>query len=155
LSLGMRKVAVISIAICLTLVAAGYVMYHANGAPIAPPISAAEASNASKPFVVKLHARWCAVCMFTTSAWAQIQNEYSGRVNFLILDFTDDQTTDASRIAAERVGLGRLFEETGATGVVLVVDAHTKEVTASIAGSRDFAEYRAAIDAALSRTSNR
>jgi hypothetical protein len=30
-----------------------------------------------------------------------------------------------------------------------VLDARTKEVTASINGSRDFAEYRTAIDAAL------
>jgi capsular polysaccharide biosynthesis protein len=102
--------------------------------------------------------RKCAViCVATCLAllaaayvmWEQISDEYTGRVNFLVLDFTDEQTTDASRTAAERVGLGRIFEETGATGVVLVVDGRSKEVTASIAGSRDVAEYRAAIDAAL------
>ena len=124
-------------------------------APVIPPISETEAANPSKPFVVKLHAQWCAVCMITTSVWSQIQDRYSDRVNLLVLDFTDDQTTDASRAAAERVGLGRIFEETGSTGVVLVVDGRTKEVTATIAGSRDFAEYRTAIDTALSRSSQR
>jgi thiol-disulfide isomerase/thioredoxin len=150
----LKKIAVIFVATCLALAAGGYVMYRANAAPTTHPISAAEAANPSKPFVVKLHAQWCAVCMITTSVWAQIHDEYSGRVNFLVLDFTDDQTTDASRAAAERVGLGRIFEETGATGVVLVVDSRGKEVTASIAGSRDVAEYRAAIDAALIRSGN-
>lgn len=151
----LKKLAFIFIAVCLALVAAGYVMYLANTAPITPPISETEAANPSRPFVVKLHARWCAVCMITTSVWKQIQEEYSGRVNFLVLDFTDDRTTDASRAAAERVGLARVFEETGATGVVLVVDGRTREVTGSIAGSRDFADYKAAIDTALSRTSVR
>lgn len=144
-----KRIAVITIAVCTALVAAGYVMYRGNTAPVSPPITAAEASNPSKPFVVKLHAQWCPVCMITTSMWTQIQDEYSGRVNFLVLDFTDDRTTEASRVAAERVGLDRVFEETGSTGVVLVVDGRTKEVMAMIAGSRDFAEYRAAIDAAL------
>jgi hypothetical protein len=119
----LKKIAVISIAACLALVAAGYVAYLANTAPVAAPISTAEASNPSKPF--------------------------------LVLDFTDDQTTDASRAAAERVGLGRIFEESGSTGVVLIVDGPTKEVTASIAGSRDLADYRASIDAALNRTRSR
>jgi thiol-disulfide isomerase/thioredoxin len=145
----MRKTAVVFLAACLALAAGGYVMYLANAAPVVPPISAADAANPGKPFVVKLHAQWCAVCMITTSVWEQIQDEYADRVNLLILDFTDDQTTDASRVAAERVGLGRVFEETGSTGVVLVVDGRTKEVMESIAGSRDYADYKVAIDAAL------
>jgi thiol-disulfide isomerase/thioredoxin len=148
----LKKIALIFIAACATLAAVGYVMYLGNTAPVAPAISAAEASNPSKPFVVKLHAQWCAVCMITTSVWSQIEKEYSRRVNFLVLDFTDEQTTDRSRVEAERVGLGRIFEEAGSTGVVLVVDGRTKEVTASIGGSRDVAEYRAAINAALDRT---
>ena len=148
----LKKVALIFLAVCLTLLGVGSVMYRSNAAPVVPPISAADAADPGKPFVVKLHAQWCAVCMITTSVWEQIQGEYSGRVNFLILDFTDDRTTDASRAAADRVGLGRIFEESGSTGVVLVVDGRTREVTASIAGSRDIAEYRAPIDAALTWT---
>ena len=151
----LKKLAIISIVACLALFATGAVMYLANTAPVTPAISSAEASSPSKPFVVKLHARWCPVCMITTSVWSQIQAEYSGRVNFLVLDYTDDETTNAGRAAAERLGLGRVFEEAGSTGVVLIVDGRTKEVTASIAGSRDFAEYRAAIDAALNRTRSR
>jgi thiol-disulfide isomerase/thioredoxin len=130
----LKKIAIVFIAGCLALVAAGYVMYRANAAPATPAISAEEASNPSKPFVVKLHSQWCHVCLITTPAWSQIQKEYAKRVNFLVLDFTDDQTTDAGRVAAERVGLGRIFEEAGSAGVVLIVDGRAKEVTASIAG---------------------
>ena|SRR5688572_11818425 len=145
----LKKVALAVVVAMLVLAGSVVVMYFVNAAPVAPAISASEASNPTKPFVVKLHAQWCAVCMITKSAWSQIEKEYAGRVNFLVLDFTDDQTTDASKAAAERVGLGRVFEESGSTGVVLVVDGRTKDVTASIAGSRNVAEYRAAIDAAL------
>jgi thiol-disulfide isomerase/thioredoxin len=145
----LKKIAVTFIAVCVGMVGIGYLMYRANSAPVAPPISAAEASSPTKPFVVKLHAQWCAVCMITTSVWSQIQDEYADRVNFLVLDFTDEQTTNASAAAAERVGLKQIFDEAGATGVVLIVDGRTKQITASIGGSRDVAEYRAAIEAAL------
>ena len=151
----LKKIVVVALAASLAMVGVVYVLYRANTAPVTPEISAAEVSNPSKPFVVKLHARWCPVCMITTSVWSQIEQEYSGRVNLLVLDFTDDQTTNASRALAERVGMGRLFEETASTGVVLVVDGRTKEVTAAIAGSRDFAEYRVAIDAALNGSPSR
>ena len=146
-----KKIVLIVLAIGIALVGSVYVMYLANTAPVTPAVSAAEAANPSKPFVVKLHARWCYLCMITTSVWSTIQQEYSGRVNFLVLDFTDDQATDASRVAATRAGLGQIFEEAGSTGVVLIVDGRSKEVKASIGGSRDFNEYRAAIDAALDR----
>ena len=146
-----RKIVLVTIALCIALVGVVYVMYRANTAPVTPAISAAEAANPSRPFVVKLHAQWCAVCMITTSVWSRIQDEYSGRVNFLVLDFTDERTTEASQAAAVRAGLGQIFENAGSTGVVLIVDGRTKEVTASIGGSRDVAEYRGAIDTALAR----
>lgn len=145
----LKKIALVVVVALLVLAGSVVAMYFVNAAPVVPAISASEASSGTKPFVVKLHAQWCAVCMITKSAWSQIEEEYAGRVNFLVLDFTDDKTTDASKAAAERVGLGRVFEESGSTGVVLVVDGRTKDVTASIAGSRNVAEYRAAIDAAL------
>jgi thiol-disulfide isomerase/thioredoxin len=146
----LKKIAIIVFTGFLALVGTAVAMYFVNAAPVAPAISAAEASDPGRPFVVKLHSQWCHLCLITTQAWSQIEKEYAGRVNFLVLDFTDDQTTDASKAAAERVGLGRVFEESGSTGVVLVVDGRTKDVSASIAGSRNVAEYRAAIDNALS-----
>ena len=36
-----------------------------------------------------------------------------------------------------------------ATGTIVVLDGRTKEIVAWINGSRDFTEYRAAIDAAI------
>ena len=145
----LKKIVLVVVAAFVVLAGSIVVMYFVNAAPVAAAISASEASSPTKPFVVKLHSQWCHLCLITTSAWSQIENEYAGRVNFLVLDFTDDTTTDASKAAAERVGLARVFEESGSTGVVLVVDGRTKDVTASIAGSRNVAEYRAAIDAAL------
>ena len=134
----------------VTSIGAGAIMYVGNAAPSVPPVSPVEAAKTGKPFVVKLHAQWCAVCMITKDVWTQIEKAYAQRVNLVVLDFTTDVNVEASRAEATRLGLTKFFDDYGgATGSIVVLDGRTKEVTASISGSRDFADYRTAIDAAL------
>src|SRR5688572_31944908 len=81
----LKKIAIVLFAAFLILVGTGVLMYFVNAAPVAPAISAAEASDPGRPFVVKLHSQWCHLCLITTQAWSQIEKEYAGRVNFLVL----------------------------------------------------------------------
>lgn len=107
----MRKrwvVAVLS-AVGLLAVAAG-VLIALNPAPKVPAISAGDIAS-SQPYVIKLHARWCLICMTTKGAWAAVQQDYAGKVRFVVFDFTSDATTEASRVEAVRLGLGTVFEE--------------------------------------------
>ena len=125
-------------------------LYFSNSTPVAPRISEADAAGGAKPYVVKFHAQWCPICMTTKGIWSEIEQTYAGRVNLLVLDFTDERTTETSRADARRVGLEMLFSEyEGTTGSIVVVDARTRAVTADIHGRRDLAEYRTAIDSAL------
>jgi hypothetical protein len=146
-----KKILLVLTSVGVLLVVLGYVMYVGNPAPTVPPIPAAElAANPGKPYVVKLHAQWCAICMVTKGVWSQIEGAYSDRVNLVVFDFTNQAKTDASRTDAARLGLTKVFDEyEGVTGTILVLDGRTKEVTADIHGSRDVTEYRAAIDATL------
>jgi hypothetical protein len=132
------------------LFAVGYALYAGNSAPAVAPVSAADAASGAKPYVVKLHAQWCPYCLVTKGVWSEIEQTYSSRVHLVVLDFTNAGNTEASRVEAARLGLEKFYDEyAGATGTIVVLDGRTKEVTAEITGSRDFAEYRAAIDAAL------
>lgn len=151
--MGMLKRALLVVGLlAAVLIASGLVLYVRNAAPVVPALSAVEAASTARPYVVKLHAQWCAVCMVTKDVWAQIDKTYGGRVNLLVLDFTTEAKTNASRAEAARLGLTKFFDEYGgATGTIAVLDGRTRDVTASINGSRDFAEYRAAIDAALGK----
>jgi thiol-disulfide isomerase/thioredoxin len=144
----LRKALLALVVLTALLAGTGYSLYVTNVAPVVAPLSAEQAAN-GKPYVVKLHAQWCAVCMVTKKVWTEIEQTYAGRVNLLVLDFTTDANTQASRAEASRLGLDKFYEKFGgATGTVVVLDGR-KQVTASINGSRDFAEYRTAIDAAL------
>jgi thiol-disulfide isomerase/thioredoxin len=147
-----KRILLIASGVTAVLAVVAVVLYVQNQTPKPPAISSAEASDTSRPFVVKLHAQWCPVCMMTKSVWSQIERTDSGRVNLVVFDFTNDATTVATRAEAKRLGLEKAFDENaGSTGSILILDGRTREVTTSIHGSRDFAEYRAAIDESLQR----
>jgi thiol-disulfide isomerase/thioredoxin len=147
-----RKVLLSIAAAGVTLIGAAAVLYVTNGPPAVSPIPSHEAAASDKPYVVKLHAQWCPVCLVTKDVWSDIEEAYAGRVNLVVLDFTSEATTRASEVEARRLHLEAVVDElSGATGMVVVVDGRTREMTAAIGGSRDFAAYREAIDAALIR----
>jgi hypothetical protein len=134
--------------LAVALVAVASVMYVRNATPTVPAISLVQAADPSRPYVVKLHAQWCPICMLTKTVWSQIEVAYSGRANLVVFDFTNQATTDLSRAEARRLGLEKFFDEhAGTTGTIAVLDGRTKEETASVHGIKGFDEYRAAIDA--------
>src|SRR5580765_3716226 len=121
--------------LAVALVAVVSVMYARNATPTVPMISAVEAANTSRPYVVKLHAQWCPICMLTKTVWSQIEAAYSGRVNFVVFDFTNQATMNRSRAEARRLGLEKFFgDNVGVTGTIAVLDGRTKEEAASIHG---------------------
>jgi hypothetical protein len=149
----MRKFLTAALALVAAVTVTGAILYARNSTPVVPTIATADATAAGEPWVVKLHAQWCPVCMMTKGMWSQIESQYAQRVRLAVFDFTDEETTAASRAEAERLGLGPFLDEAGiATGTIVVLDGRTKEILAWINGSRDFDKYRQAIDAAIDAT---
>src|SRR5437667_218000 len=127
-----KKILLVVASLAVVLIALAYVAYVRNPTPIEAAISSAEAANPSKPYVVKLHAQWCPVCMLTKAVWSQIEVTYSMHANLVVFDFTNQTTTDASRAEAKRLGLEEFFDaNAGSTGTIAVLDGRTKAVTAS------------------------
>jgi hypothetical protein len=149
----MRKFLTVTLVLVAALGATGAILYARNATPVVPTIPTAQATAAGAPWVVKMHAQWCPVCMLTKGMWSEIETRYAGRVRLAVFDFTDETTTAATRAEAQRLGLTGVLEEAGfATGTILVLDGRTKEIAAWISGSREFDEYREAIDAAIAAT---
>jgi hypothetical protein len=145
----MRRTFVVTLAVVALLLGAGAILYARNDAPVVPAIASGDAAMPGAPWVIKLHAQWCPVCMLTKGMWSEVERQYAGRVRLAVFDFTDEATTAATRMEAERLGLAGVLEEVGfATGPVVVLDGRTKDIVAWL-DSRDFPEYRAAIDSAI------
>jgi thiol-disulfide isomerase/thioredoxin len=145
-----RKTILTVASLAVAVMGAGGILYVRNTAPVVPAISSSDAANPSRPYVVKLHAQWCPICMLTKGVWSQVETTYAGRANFVVFDFTDDATTSASKAEATRLGLVKFFDENvGATGSISVLDGRSGREMESIQGVHGFDAYRAAIDEGL------
>jgi thiol-disulfide isomerase/thioredoxin len=146
----LRKSLIAVLVLALSLVAAVGVFYLGNPAPAVAAISTADIADTSRPFIVKLHARWCPVCMLTKDEWAEIEARYADRAKLLVFDSTNSASVARSSIEAERLGLTGLWNEyQGASGLVLVLDGESRETLVSLGGLHTFDEYREAIDAVI------
>ena len=128
----LKKILLVTASVVAALTAFVGIAYLTNGAPDAPVITAEAVARADKPFVVKMHAQWCSVCMVTKGVWSEVEATYASRVNLVVMDFTNETATERSRVEAQRLGLGQFFAEyAGATGVVVVLDGRTRELGVS------------------------
>ena len=92
-----KKALLAATSVVVLLMAVASVMYVRNATPIVPAVSSADAGNRNRPYVVKLHAQWCPICMLTKPVWSQVVASYSGRANLVVFDFTNQATTDIDR----------------------------------------------------------
>ena len=148
-----RKFSLIGCSILGALAIFGFTMYQLNPPPKVPAVAPESAASSNRPYVVKLHAKWCPICMMTKGLWSELQSAYTGKVNLVVFDLTNKETVEASRAEAKRLGLERFFEEHGGeTGGIFLLDGKSKEEKEGFYGSRQFAEYKRAIDGALATT---
>lgn len=139
----------------VVLVGGAALLFTLNPPPKVPPVLSEDPAAAKQPWVVKIHAQWCPVCLLTKGTWTKLQTAYAGRVKLLVFDVTNSATTQASRAEAKRLGLAEFFAAHGGeAGSVYVLDGVSKEVKDSVPGMSDLAVYAAGIDAALKAANN-
>jgi thiol-disulfide isomerase/thioredoxin len=103
----------------------------------------------AKPFVVKIHADWCATCRRVDAVWTQLGNEMADRVTIVEFDVSDRVAFEASSANADRLGLGDFFRKyRSRTGTIAVLDCKSREPVAIMTGELDFSKYRDAISKA-------
>jgi thiol-disulfide isomerase/thioredoxin len=77
----------------------------------------------SKPTVAIVHASWCPACKQLEPIMMKLQAEYKDRINFVILDVTDEEAIGKSASIAEKNNLTKFFEENKTkTSTVAVFD---------------------------------
>lgn len=101
------------------------------------------------PLVAIVRADWCPACRNTEPKLAGIEKEYAGRIAFLRLDVTDDDTTAGAAQEADAAGVGAFFgQNKGRTATIGVFSKDRKELFRTW-GLKDDAPFRAALDAAV------
>jgi len=63
-----------------------------------------------RPTVAIIRADWCSVCQKLEPAMTELMEQYKGRLNFVVLDVSNDEKTAASALTARKLGIGKFFE---------------------------------------------
>ncbi len=81
----------------------------------------------AKVTVAVIRADWCGACQKLEPTLAELKEQYKGRINFVVLDVTNDEKTAESAATARKLGLSKFFEANKKkTSTVAVVGAKNK-----------------------------
>jgi thiol-disulfide isomerase/thioredoxin len=102
----------------------------------------------AKPTVAIIKADWCSACQKVEPIMMGLMKEYDGKVNFVMLDVTNDDTTAQAAAKAKSLGLSSFFEANKKMTSTVAVFKGKKQTFKTVKNyNRD--DYVAAFDGAL------
>ncbi|MFB2933652.1 TlpA family protein disulfide reductase [Aerosakkonemataceae cyanobacterium BLCC-F154] len=115
------------------------------GAPLAPQLQ-------GKPVLVDVFATWCPACKNVAPTLAQLQKDYAGKVNFVVLDVSDKSSTAQAEAKAKQLGLSEfLAKNKSQTGMLTIIDPATGKILAQHRNNANLTDYKTVLDAALTQ----
>src|SRR5258708_25824694 len=103
-------------------------------------------STDNKPLVVVVYADWCPLCQKLKPALALINERYAGKIRFVRLDVTTEETTAKTNAQARTLGLEQFFEKNReTTSLVMIQDPAGHEVFRAL-HDYDFQHYATVLD---------
>jgi len=84
-------------------------------------------TEVAKPTVVVIRAEWCGACQKVEPIMKGLIKEYGSKMNFVILDVTDEAAEAKSYAKAKSLGLGNFFKANKKkTSTVAIFIGHSK-----------------------------
>jgi len=103
-----------------------------------------------KPVLVDIYASWCPACKNIAPTLSKLEQQYAGKVEFVVLDVTDKATTDKAVAKAKELGLSDFLAANKAqTGTLTIVDPATGQILAQHRNNANLADYTTVLDTAL------
>lgn len=68
-------------------------------------------TDPEKPIVTVIKADWCPYCKRVEPVMMELMKEYGEKLNFVVFDVTNEETTAKSSEKAESMGLGDFFKQ--------------------------------------------
>ncbi len=110
--------------------------------------SAVSAFAKTKPTVVIIRADWCSACQKLEPEMMELMKQYGGKLDFVMLDVTNDETTAKAAAKAKSLGLSSFFEANKKTTSTVGI-FKGKKMLYKTAKNFNRADYVAAFDKAL------
>lgn len=92
----------------------------------APALARSTKTKTKRPTVAIIRADWCSACQKLEPTMMELMGQYKDRIDFVLLDVTDDQKAAKAAVDARKLGLGKFFEahKKNTSTVVVLSPAH-------------------------------
>lgn len=110
------------------------------------------AKTNTKPTVVIIKAEWCSACQKLEPTMMELVKQYGDKLNFVILDVSNEEKLAEATATARRLGISRFFQENQQrTSTVAIFNKARRPVFQTIANfDRD--AYVSAFDEAIAKS---
>jgi thiol-disulfide isomerase/thioredoxin len=98
------------------------------------PVLSGEHEDKTELIALRMYADWCGMCKALDPKVNQVKEEFKGKgVFFAVFDQTDEFAKEQSALHAKLLGLEHVQKEfEGKTGLLLLIDPKTKEISERI-----------------------
>ncbi len=111
----------------------------------------AKTPKAKRPTVAIIRADWCSACQKLEPTMMELMSQYKDRIDFVMLDVTDDQKAAKSAATARKLGLGKFFQANVKKTSTVVVLSPSHKILYQTMQNFDRAAYVKAFDEAIAK----
>ena len=115
----------------------------------------AKSHKAKRPTVAIIRADWCTACQKLEPTMMELMNQYKGRIDFVMLDVTDDQKAAQAASTARKLGLGKFFQANMKKTSTVVVLSPSHKILFQTVQNFDRDAYVKAFDEAIAQAGSR
>ena len=112
----------------------------------------AKAPKNKRPIVAIVRAEWCSACQKLEPTMMKLKDQYGDRIDFVVFDVTNDETTARAAAEARRLGLGKFFEANKQKTSSVVVLSPSRKIVFQTMQNFDREAYVKAFNDALSKS---
>ena len=117
-----------------------------------PALAKAQKPQNRRPVVAIIRAEWCSACQKLEPTMMELKSEYKDRIDFVVLDVTDDEKTAQAAEHARKLGLGKFFEANKQKTSTVVVLSPSRKIVFQTMQNFDREAYIKAFDEALAKS---
>ncbi|HEV8371463.1 MAG TPA: thioredoxin domain-containing protein [Pyrinomonadaceae bacterium] len=111
-------------------------------------------TKTKRPTVAIIRADWCTACQQLEPTMMELMNQYKDRIDFVMLDVTDDQKTAKAGADARKLGIGKFFVANKKNTSTVIVLSPAHKILFHTAKNFDRDVYVKAFDDAIAKANS-
>ncbi|MCA1601297.1 MAG: hypothetical protein LC776_06520 [Acidobacteria bacterium] len=115
------------------------------------PTLAARSTKTKRPTVAVIRADWCTACQKLEPTMMELMSQYKDRIDFVMLDVTDDSKTTQAASKARKLGLAKFFKANKKKTSTVVVLSPSRKILFQTMKNFDREAYVKAFDEAIAQ----